>query len=248
MALAAYSRFKLFWGAVDAEHSDEAAYSPAQTKPMGDSAAPPGIGVRRCSIRFTRLGITPVEDILTTYLDFQNFTSGEPDDTWVDADFTLLETALDTFWGNIKAQAWTKHVLAEYRWYRIGPGVFPPNPAIRIQGRNVPGLATQPLPPQMAISLTKKTAARRQWGRMYLPLNDINNMDSNGRVVPAKADSIVTAANALMGTASAADFLPVVYSPTRGKAYSIEHFQVDDIWDVIRSRRYDKPVYKKILP
>jgi hypothetical protein len=42
-------------------------------------------------------------------------------------------------------------------------------------------------------------------------------------------------------TCVAAQIVPVVYSPTTGSAWAIEHVHVDDLVDVVRSRRYTTP-------
>jgi len=39
-----------------------------------------------------------------------------------------------------------------------------------------------------------------------------------------------------------------VFSKVRGKAYGIEHVQVDDVPDVIRSRRFNESTHKATHP
>lgn len=215
---------------------------------MGANATPPGIGVRRAQIVFTRAAIGSGEDNLTTTIDFQNFTNGQPDDSWIDADFTTLEGLLDTFIQTLKPWIYSNIVHSEYRWYRIGPGISPPNPPARITARVQPGTATDSVPSQVAVTLTERTAVRRTWGRMYLPIGAPGTFIGDGRIHPSVVDGIGTAANTLYSSAFSADLVPVVYSPTRQKAFSVEHVQVDDLADVMRSRRYDKPTHKSIHP
>jgi hypothetical protein len=84
--------------------------------------------------------------------------------------------------------------------------------------------------------------------KAYLPLGSAANFEGDGRIGDAICGQIADEANALMTGAAALDMLPVVYSKTRGKAYSIEHIQVDDLADVIRSRRFDRPTVRAIRP
>jgi hypothetical protein len=241
-----YVRIKFWWGTVEAFSSDEGMYTAAQTKKAGDAATPPGIGVRRCQLIFNREPAGSTEDVATTHMDFMNVTGGEPDDTWVDADFTTLETAISTWWTAVKTHCHTTTKLAQYRWYRIGPGVFPPNPPVKITTFTpVPGTGTDAMPPQVAASITLKPPARKQWGRIYIPgLSIASATSGTGRIVSTAQNNFANATDTLHGTAAAADFIPVVYSKTRSKAFAIESLQVDDLFDVIRSRRWDRPLVR----
>jgi len=245
----AYNRLKLFWGAVDITHTDEAPYSAAQTKPMGETAQPPGIGVRRCQVVYTRSPSGSVEDVATTSHDFLNITSGNPDDTWVDADFVTVESLLDTFFTSLKPILHSSTKVTSYRWYRIGPGVPPPNPAVRITTKSIQGTGADAQVAQVACSVTEKTAIRREWGRFYLPGLAWSLTDpTTGRFHAANLGTVNNAAGVLYAGASSAEFPAVVYSKTRGKAYTVESTQVDDVPDVIRSRRFDRPLLRLVKP
>lgn len=240
MAIATYTRVKLFWGALDAIRADEP-HTPAQTHGMGESAVPPGIGVRRAQLVFDRTAFTPPEDVVTTHLDIQNFTGGNPDDSWTDGDFSLIEAALRTCFVALAGMMAAPLKLNEIRWYRIGPGIVPPNPAVRITPENILATGSAKLPPQVALTLTLKSGVRASWGRMYLPFGTQSMVTPDGYILSSDASQIVSAFNTLFNTLAQSDFLPVVYSRTRSKAYSIEQLVVDDVWDVIRSRRFSKP-------
>jgi len=244
----AYNRLKAFWGALDIEHSDESPYTAAQTKAMGTNAMEPGIGVRRAQLVFSRAGIGSGEDSITTSIDLLNMTGGSPDDTWTDSDFVSAEGKIDTWWNAIKFMATTKIVLDQIRWYRIGPGLPPPNPAVRVTDKNLAGTATASLPPQVAVTLTEKTVPRRQWGRLYLPLNTMTGVGPEGRIDSGAVTALITSSDVLYSGLNASELVPVVYSKTRGKAYAVETIQVDDLYDVIRSRRYDKPTIRETRP
>lgn len=247
MALTAYTRVKLFWGALTAESG----YSTAQSVSLGSSAvAVGGIGVRRVQLVFSRLApATYSEDTAIMHFDFANYTAGSPDDSWITGDFTTLESALTTMWGSLKPICNLNLSLREYRWYRIGSGVTPPNPAVRVTPVGQVAIASgNCLPPQVAISITNKTGLRKRWGRTYLPDIDSTALESTGRILSAKVDVVAGAVNTMYAAAAAADFMPVVYSPTAAAAYAIENTQVDNIFDVIRRRRWDSTTYRKSYP
>jgi len=247
MSLTSYTRVSLFWGALTAESG----YSGTQNVDMGASAQEgSGIGLRRAQLVFSRTAPSGYsEDTATTHFDFVNYTGGNPDDSWITSDFTTLETAITTWWTAIKPLLNVNCTFREIRWYRKGPGVVKPNPAARVTPVGVAATgAGSVMPPQVAISITFKTGLRKRWGRTYLP--DINGTQftTDGRVLSASCDTICTATNVLATSAASSDFIPVVYSPTVGKAYAWEQVQVDNIFDVIRSRRWDSTTYRKTLP
>lgn len=243
-----YARAKFFWGALDIVHSDEASYTPTQTHAMGADGLPPGIGVRRAQIVWTRETMVPRQDAVTTHVDFLNLTNGQPDDTWTDADFTTVEQMINDMLTTIRPYHTTKVICTQVRWYRVGPGILPPNPAIRISGFASPGSATVGNAPQVAASVTLKTVPRKQWGRMYLPLNASSIEVGDGRFNAAAVDTVGSAVAGMVNSAVNAQFPPVIFSKVRGKAYTVETVQMDDVPDVIRSRRFNEATHKYISP
>lgn len=243
-------RLKGWWGSADVVLTDESVYDVDEVKPMGPSAElTEGTAVRRVHCVFDRTPTGSTEDVALCTLDFINMTSGNPDDTWVDADFIQLESRLDTFWTAVGAYLATKTKLVQYRWYRIGPGVVKPNPAVRTITKNIAGSVNSMLPPQISITVTEKTAVRRAWGRFYIPgiayaSTIVDGL--SGRITGACQGTIHAAALALYDGAAADDFLPVVYSKTKSKVYGVEKIQVDDLFDVQRPRRWDRPISRVV--
>jgi hypothetical protein len=91
------------------------------------------------------------------------------------------------------------------------------------------------MPPQVSITVTEKTAVRREWGRLYLPSpRGTDVLLNTGRIDTTVQNGILNATLALYDGAAADDFMPVVYSPTRKKVYGVEKLQVDDLFDVQR--------------
>lgn len=200
---------------------------------------------------------------MTTH-HFVNLTAGIPDASWDTTDYTTVESAFDTFWGAIKNQYAPSVKLAQYSWRPDGPEFRPKGtslaPTLRTVARSVVGTAPgEALPPQAAISVTETTAAkftvedvegvgtqlRNRWGRFYLPAPATIACD-DGRVDPTAASQIANAAQTFYNACVAAQLIPVMYSPTTGHAWSVLEIHVDDIFDVIRSRRFITPLTRNV--
>jgi hypothetical protein len=250
----AYSRFKFryeFPSGVEivAEKADEAPYAAAEKKSIVASETDPGIGIRRVHVVWTRTSETAgmTEDVALCTHDFMNMTGGEPDDTWTAGDFTTLEGFLTTFYGTLAAFWDDSADITQYRWYRIGPRVNPPNPPVKVQTVAINGAGSAAmLPPQVAISVTERTAVRRCWGRFYLPSISSATLETTGRIKATSCTSIANAVDTCYKAAQAAGFQPVVYSKARAKAFSVESLQVDDLYDVQRRRRFDRPAIREL--
>jgi len=199
---------------------------------------------------------------MTTH-HFLNLTGGDPDGTWTTGDYTTVESAFDTYWGAIKEWFSDKYTLAQYQWRADGPAHRPHgtefSPTLRTIARTVAGGATnQSLPPQVALSVTEVTPAkytatdvegvgdqlRNRWGRYYLPAMTVGVM-SNGRPSPTVTADVADATQVFYNTCVAADLIPVMYSPTTGSSWAVSDIHVDDIFDVIRSRRFVTPTTRE---
>lgn len=210
----------------------------------------PGFQGRRAHIRWARNEASGLAgDAAMVTLDFVNITADVPDNSWTDADFQVVENAVAVWWTAIAQYYTANTILDQLRWYRIGPEVDPPQPAVRIWEYNTPGSAsTEALPPQVAMSVTEKTAIRRRWGRMYLPAPAEITSDGNGRIVASVGNALANATQTLYETCFTNDFIPVVYSPSVGRAYTVNAIQVDDVFDVIRSRRHKVTLRRDLRP
>lgn len=252
MALATWARLRLNWGGFDFQAGTDHPYSPAQSFVGGPTAngAAGEIGVRRASLIFDRSTYTPSDDDMTMHFDFLNITGGAPDDTWITADYTALETALETFWGSTKTYSDPKTGLREIRWHRVGYGVLKPNPVERTYTLAAPvyGTGTAGLhPPQVACSITFRTAVRRSWGRTYLPFNG-GSLSAQGRLTSTATSTIATATSTLVAAAATADFYLVVTSIAKQAALTVEKVEVDDVTDIVRRRRFKHTLVRTIQP
>lgn len=251
MTLVKYARRWAFGSNSDSLTPEEAGFfsSAQQLAGLGDG--------RRIVLRFSRVAPTGVrEDAAQFDFEFVNFTAGAVDNTWVDADFVAIEGYVDTWWTAVKARCADKIILDEYRWYKFGPslpvsakGNEEPGPPVRVTDKNVAGSVTtfNPMPWQVAATVTFKTAIRKRWGRIYVAGFSSDQVDTYARIPSAMRTVLANATDALFASASAADYAPVVYSPTRRSAYGIEAVQVDDVWDVIRSRRSRETAARTII-
>jgi hypothetical protein len=250
--LTAYQRYRLLWGALDWQFGSESPYTNAQTGTnLGTSAAAGvGVGVRRCVLHVDRTGQTAGADDAEFHFDFLNLTGGTPDDTWTSSDYTTLEGYLDTFWAAIKGYVHPADKLAGYHWYRHGPGIHPPNPAERVTSRSVAGTSgSDAMVPQVASTITFRTAVRRSWGRTYLPaLTDNAKNSGDGHLATAFCDNVCNAAAALLASAVGHDFPMVVTSVHLNAVLNVESLEVDNLADIQRRRRWRAPSYRKVLP
>jgi hypothetical protein len=101
------------------------------------------------------------------------------------------------------------------------------------------------------MSVTKVTASRKHWGRIYVgPLQLTGSIATgvNGRFNTSQVDTVATAFNTLRAGLQADDFPMVVFDRTRLHFATVDGVRCDDIPDVIRSRRPDWVPYRKVLP
>lgn len=225
---------------------------------------------RKLHVLFGRTpGGTGLDDDAMFTIHFAKLAAGAPVSEWLEADFTAIEAALDTWWGTIKARYPAGTILKQFRWYAAGPqieealgGPGRTGPPRRVVDRNVAGTNTTSahMPPQVAVSVTERTSDRSAWGRYYLPApGAVGNLELTGRIPPSVQAIYADAGDALYETAAAASTPAVVYStakparetaagtalPARGaRILTVDTVQVDDVYDVIRSRRWKTPLLR----
>lgn len=245
-----YVKLHMFWGAVDLD-AGSGAYASGERVSGGVTAVEGvGIGVRRYSLRITPPapgGFT--DDVRVMHFDFLNLTGGAPDDTWTDTDYDTVEGHVEDWFGAVQSLLSTTYTFHESRVYRIGPGVNPPNPAVKVYSvTNVGTSSSAELPPQDAMSITLKTSARKQWGRTYLPGLTTAILGGYGLADSDKCDTLGGATDDMIAAAADDDFHLVVYSPTKQAANTVQSVQVDNIIDVIRSRRWRNATHRYQTP
>lgn len=202
---------------------------------------------RRMQAIWSRSGAggTAPQDVAVTTHDWIKLAAGAPVDAWAEVDFATVEGNFDAFWGAILG-FWTNGItLDQLRWYRIGPAVLPPQQPVRVVERNAPGISGDiQLPPQVAASVTERTSVRRSWGRFFLPAPSVAALQIGGRLSTAFITAIADAADAMYEACRVANVPGIVYSPTSDRALTVDTVQVDDLPDVMRSRRYASPLLR----
>lgn len=185
-----------------------------------------------------------------------------PDD-WASTNWGTVETALRDAYQAPSPQARASNVsLRELRWYRGAPDADEFESVHRISS----GLAwaagtSPPLPPQVACTVTEITDRRRSWGRFYLPTVGVNNIGA-GRLLSDAPAAIALAWKNAYDAISATGMEPVVKTKatwpwdlypfalafrirvgvpetSRNRYLPIKSVRVDDILDVMRSRRFE---------
>jgi hypothetical protein len=224
--------------------------------------------LRKLTVSWTRTPTTGVvQDADMCTFHFLNLTAGAPDATWTTTDYTTVESAFDALWTSLKPNYLPEVKLSEYSWRADGPAFKPfgssLSPVLRITPRAVLGTGTggTALPPQCAMSVTEVTEAhfdvsgvgvpgdtpgtgrtqrRNRWGRFYLP-PPIAVTLTDGRFAATYCSDVSGYVKTAYNACVAGGLIPVMYSPTTGNAWSVTEVHVDDIVDVIRSRRYVTP-------
>jgi hypothetical protein len=219
--------------------------------------------LRKLQVRWGRGGGAAVaaDDAITTH-HFLKLAGGAPSATWVAADFEAAEAAFDGFWFAISDRYDASTSLKQYRWYKAGPAVAPPQSPVRIVDRTTTGavISGAPCPPQVAISVTEKTTFPANWGRFYLPApNTGQAVGLTGRITSATQTDVADAADVMYEAFVTASIPAVVYSAAKGsrpsagggtlpaigaRALGVAQLQVDDLFDVIRSRRWNEPLLR----
>lgn len=182
-----------------------------------------------------RSGVEAVtDDVEITTSHWRWDGAGDPDAS----DFLVVEARLDGFWEEIKTARHTSVTVREHRWY---PAVVPPGspgPAIHVTASGIVGTNTQNLlPPQVATTLTFITDVRRRWGRFYIGGLTTALNSSAGRLNGSDVSSIC-AAGAEHFFNSATNWRVQVFGAPTPNSLPVRSVRVDDVWDIIRSRRY----------
>jgi hypothetical protein len=224
--------------------------------------------LRRLQWRLSRAptgGTSEDQDVMTFH--FIKATGGTPG-TYVDStDLAAVEGKFNSMWSAWGSRFPPFMHSDQYRWYKDGPAYYElngdgtayvpiaaGNPAIRVTEVDVAGSgAGVANAPQTAMTLTERTSSRIHWGRFYIPAPVAAQNDVDGRIATANVGGILADAVTCYNACRAASMVPVVWSiqkPARHKkngatlapappvAYEVTSLQMDNLFDVIRSRRY----------
>lgn len=232
---------------------------------------PPANEWRHLAARWQFIGSTDPKDDMYCTFDITNITGGTLDSSWTSGDYTTMETKLDTFFTALASQQSSSVRLVAYKWYvrsfndmSFEKPFAPHGPPDRVTTKAITGTSGGIiLPPQIGISVTEKTIYPRNWGRFYIPgIGGTAVNDPSPTIKTTAVDAIATATSNLVTSMAASDFQLVVPItslgpgrrgsndpgvPTR-RLSTVDHIQVDNVFDVQRSRRTHAVSYRKVLP
>jgi len=226
---------------------------------------------RRVQMQFLIASVDALdEDIRVITFHHVKLVGGLPSSDWTNADYNAIFNAYGVFWENMKRWYTNVTIWDGVKIYKAGPNISPPQaPVFEVVDLNIAGLSTgMMLPPQASITVTEKVGQHKNWGRFYLPAPAFQDtavppsMASSpaGRISADLQGQVIANADTLY-TGCAGVLLPhVVYRPLLAanrptgnppqpselperpaNAETVNQLQVDDVWDVIRSRRYENP-------
>ena len=164
------------------------------------------------------------------------------------ADATAFSTAFSNFFGIISNKITSDLNASEIRYYSISPtpGVPSGEPFSIQTGSRIGGSADSRLPPQVAISITEETLARRRWGRFYVPGLTAASLGPNGRILSTVVAQFADAAEVL-GEEMRASGRELAVLRQADRTYQLVHgIRVDNTWDIIRRRRMSTTTVREL--
>lgn len=206
--------------------------------------------VNLVQVIFDRSAQNPDEDSAIFTIHIRGIVSGLPDQlgSIANDDRAAYAAAVNTFWDNIQGYVSTKVNLVAVKFYEMGddPDDQMGPPVQVVNGTNLGGSSAQVLPPQMASSVTLKHPSTggvgktgSRWGRIYVPGVTVAALDANGRFNDTYITLLVGSAQALWQPVNGANGVRgTIWSRKLWQHFDPSSLQVDDVPDVIRSRRF----------
>jgi len=192
--------------------------------------------------------VRPDEDVAVMTMHWRHATPGLPDD---DADMNGTNRDIATqkiinFLNSVMTFISNKYVAKEVRWYDVRKDALPVGPPLQVGPLGIAGTsANSALPPQVACSVTFKTAVRKNWGRFYLPGIQSGELAPQGYFLTPMLAQIADAARALTDRGGTVSETLCVWSPTEKTHHDPQLVMVDDVPDVIRSRRFSTTLHRE---
>jgi len=185
----------------------------------------------------------PAEDVMVNVMHCQVSDGG-----WSTDDRDVVDDALSAWFGAIAALFSTQVGPTETRLYNMPATAGPVgDPAFVIEEPGFVGTGSMDatLPPQAAISHTLVTAIRRRWGRIYLG-GLVSTALTNGRVNATALSTLGDAFGTFGTTLRSNGQGLVVWHRATWTPEDVTGYRIDDIWDVIRRRRYDSALNREV--
>lgn len=207
------------------------------------------------------------EDVRVCTFHLLKLSAGAPTADWVAADFTNVDAKFAAWWVALRAYFSSATGWSALKVYKAGPDIEPPQVPVFAEdfAPNFGTGAASQMPPQVAVTVTEKAGSKPHWGRFYLPAPAAlaTVLGATGRLHATFQNALADATDTLYQDLKAVGLVPVVYRPPlpvrqtaaerragtlpgslparAGSAWTVDDISVDNIFDVIRSRRYDRP-------
>lgn len=189
------------------------------------------------------LGTTPYNAAITTH-DWLYEPGGElPSDAC-----EPIEAKFDAFFTAVATVQSIHTKITGYRWSRWKDNFSGTDPSFRFATRTLDNqVGGDDLPGQISCAITEETAVRRRWGRFYLPFINRQALTAQGRFSNTTVDQIGVGALALLEPVEAEWTHVTVRGPNSSLTppfLPTTYVRVDNVPDVIRSRRLDASTHR----
>lgn len=195
------------------------------------------------------------EDKAQIGFDIVKLSGGANDPTWDQAQVDGAVDEIVSLLGNLAQSqdnncAWNEIRSYVRRFDNDGPGFAPSGDPVDVRAVSIVGAgSTEPvLPYQVACSVTEKTTMRKHWGRFYVPCIKSSLVDGFGRWTEATCTAIASTVGSSYADLANANYAVVVPSGGTRTLFTVTQVQVDDIPDVIRSRRPRDTLVRAVVP
>lgn len=192
--------------------------------------------------------VRPDEDVAVMTMHWRAAQVAGPDDgtPMNGTDRDIATQKIINFINSIATFISNKYEFKEVRWYDVRTDSLPVGPPLQVGPLGIKGAsANSALPPQVACSVTFKTALRKNWGRFYIPGIQSGELAPQGYFLTPMLAQIADAAAALTDRGGTVQQTLTVWSPTEKTHHDPQIVQVDDVPDVIRSRRFSSTLHRE---
>lgn len=215
-------------------------------------------GTSRVSLAFTRTPPAGLrEDRAVTSIWVAKVVGGGLFTKIPVAEFSAMETKLDTFVTAAMARVHPTWICVEYAWHQYDASLprdetgkgQKAGPAARVVVKNIPGAsAGTRIPDQNANTITLRTVSRRHWGRSYWPPFTADQyVGATGRPGSTAVDVLANAFNTLHDGWQTDGYQIGTWSQFRWAFLTPKQIESDDSPDIIRRRRPKQTNYRKII-
>lgn len=213
------------------------------------------LGCNRMQWIFTRSVPTGArEDVAVFGMCFGKAVGGGLYSTLLNADMVAIDNAVTPLRTALTSLFSSSFTLAEVRWFQHradhatsakGNEVVGPPVRINAMATSWGGTLARNTD-QVACTVSWRTAARRHWGRIYLPGLETGQIDTTyGRLKNTAVDTIATAFRTFEAAANTQSCQLGVWSFKKKAFLQLSEIRVDNVLDIQRRRRPKQSNYYK---